>query len=158
VLPVVQRAADRLRLPQPAIAASPDLGGPQVVHVPVWWWVEPASWTTRSATAAIPALAISVEATPTRVTWHTGDGTTITCAGPGTPWSAGRDPDAASPTCGHTYTTTSASAPGGVYQLRAELTWRITWSGGGMSGTIPAITTSTTTRVTVTELRSVITR
>jgi hypothetical protein len=27
-----------------------------------------------------------------------------------------------------------------------------------MSGTIPAITTSTTTRVTVTELRSVITR
>lgn len=151
VEPVVQRAVDLLTIPQPQIAASPGFDAVQVVRVPVWWWIEPGSWRTLTATASIPALAITVEATPAQVTWHAGDGVSITCHGPGTPWTADRDPGAASPTCGHTYTTA------GAHPVRADLSWAISWSGGGMAGTLPAITTSATVPVTVVELRSVVT-
>jgi hypothetical protein len=154
---VAQRAVDLLTIPRPQIAASPALDAVQVVRVPVWWWIEPGTWHARTATAAIPALAITVEAAPTQVTWHAGDGTSITCHGPGTAWSPHRDPAAASPTCGHTYTTASRNHPAGAYPLRAELSWAISWSGGGMSGTLPAITTSTSAQVSVVELRSVVT-
>jgi hypothetical protein len=153
----VQRAIDRLTIPPPAIAASPALTSPQLVHVPVWWWIEPGWWNTRTATASIPALTITARATPTHVTWYPGDGTSLTCTGPGTPWTANRDPAEPSPTCGHTYTTSSRTSPGGAYTLRAVVTWQVSWSGGGMNGTIPAITTSSTTQITVTELRSVVT-
>lgn len=154
---IVQRAVDQLTMPRPSIAASPALNSPQVVHVPVWWWIEPGWWNTRTATASIPALTITARATPTQVTWYPGDGTSVTCNGPGTPWSTNRDPAEPSPTCGYTYTTTSRTSPGGTYTLRAVVAWQITWSGGDMSGTVPGITTSSTTQVTVTELRSVTT-
>jgi hypothetical protein len=41
--------------------------------------------------------------------------------------------------------------------VRAELSWAISWTGGGMNGTLPAITTSTTAQLSVVELRSVVT-
>jgi hypothetical protein len=41
--------------------------------------------------------------------------------------------------------------------VQANLTWAISWSGGGMSGALPPITTSTTVEVSVVELRSVVT-
>jgi hypothetical protein len=152
--PVVQQAVDRLAIPQPAIAANPALAAPQLVHVPVWWWIQPDTWTRRSATATIPTLTITAHATPVQATWHAGDGTTTTCAGPGTPWTPHHPPTQPSPTCGHTYTTTPTR---GAYTLRAAITWQITWTGGGITGTLPPITTSTTTPITVTELRAVIT-
>jgi len=148
---VAQRAVDLLTIPQPQVAASPRFEAVQVVRVPVWWWIEPGTWRSRAATASIPALAITVEAAPTQVTWHAGDGSSITCHGPGTPWTPHQDPGAASPTCGHTYTTA------GAYPVQANLTWAISWSGGGMSGALPPITTSTTVEVSVVELRSVVT-
>jgi hypothetical protein len=155
---VVQHAVDRLAIPQPAIATNPGLGA-QVVHVPVWWWIDPGWWTTtRTATASIPALAITAQAEPTSVTWHAGDGSSRTCTGPGTPWTQGTNPAAASSACGHVYTTTSRTSPDGTYALRAEVTWTITWSGDdGTYGTVPTLTTTATTQVTVTELRTVVT-
>ncbi|MFC3500049.1 hypothetical protein ACFOOK_03570 [Micromonospora krabiensis] len=55
------------------------------------------------------------------------------------------------------YTKTSASEPSGKFTVSAVATWDISWSGGGFSGTEPAITTTTTATVTVTELRAVVT-
>jgi hypothetical protein len=135
------------------------LSAAQVVHVPVWWWIDADWWnTTRIATASIPSLTITAQAEPTSVTWHAGDGSSNTCTGPGTPWTPGTNPAADSPTCGHTYTTTSRTSPGGTYTLRAEVTWTINWSGDDNSyGTMPPLTTTTTTTVVVTELRAVIT-
>jgi hypothetical protein len=55
----VQQAVDRLRMPKPAIAANPSLNTRQVVHVPVWWWIEPGWWRTRTASASVPGLTIT---------------------------------------------------------------------------------------------------
>jgi hypothetical protein len=155
---VVQHAVDRLAIPQPQIATNP-LNAAQVVHVPVWWWIDADWWNaTRIATASIPSLTVTAQAEPTSVTWYAGDGSSRTCAGPGTEWKPGTNPAAASPTCGHIYTTTSRTSTGGAYTLRAEVTWTISWTGDDNSyGTMPPLTTTATTTVVVTELRAVIT-
>jgi hypothetical protein len=45
-----------------------------------------------------------------------GDGSTVTCQGAGTPYTSADNPAAASPDCGHTYTSSSAEQPGGAFQ------------------------------------------
>ena len=155
---MIQQAISQLRVPKPVIASNPSLDKPQVVQVPVWWWVQPGLWRQHTATASLPGISITARATPTKIVWHAGDGTTTTCSGPGTPWNANNGPTAASPTCGHRYTTTSRTNPGGKYELRAAVTWNITWSGGGISGTEPPIATGSSADIEVTELRTVITR
>lgn len=155
---LLQRAVSQLHVPQPGLAASPSLTAPQVVRVPVWWWLQPGSWAPQSATASLPGIAITATATPTTVTWDAGDGTATTCDGPGTPWTAAYPPSAASPTCGHVYTSTSRTASGGKFTVRASISWTITWAGGGMAGTELPATTTATADVQVTELRAVITK
>lgn len=152
-----RRAVSQLRFPEPGISASPLLTAPQVVQVPVWWWVEPDSWRTQTATAALPGITFTARATPQKITWDAGDGTRTECTGPGTPWTSNYAPTAPSPTCGHTYRTTSKRAPGGRFTLRAVTTWAITWEGAGLTGTEPAVTTTATAGVEVIEVRAVIT-
>jgi hypothetical protein len=155
---ITQRAVDNLTMSRPVIAANPALTTKQFVHVPVWWWVQPGWWQTQNARASAGGLTITAKAVPRKITWYAGDGTSTVCTGPGTPWTTSVDPIAASPTCGHTYTTTSANSPRGRFTVRAVATWDVSWSGGGLSGTEPAITTTTTVTVTVAEQRAVITR
>ncbi|WP_246002510.1 hypothetical protein [Allorhizocola rhizosphaerae] len=156
---ITDRAIDNLSMPRPVIAANPSLATRQVVHVPVWWWVQPGWWQAQTATASAGGLTITARATPKKVTWYAGDGTSTICNGPGTPWTGSAAPTSASPTCGHTYTVPSASEanPDGKFQLRVVVSWDITWSGGGLSGSVPGVTTATTTEVIVTQLRAVIT-
>jgi hypothetical protein len=155
---VTQRAVDNLTIPRPVVAANPSLTTRQFVHVPVWWWVQPGWWQTQTARASAGGLTIEAKAAPRKITWYAGDGSSVVCNGPGTPWTTSVDPLSASPTCGHTYTKTSAGSPGGTFTLRAVATWDVSWSGGGFSGTEPAITTTTTANVTVTEQRAVVAR
>ncbi|MFI9641426.1 hypothetical protein ACIG87_15400 [Micromonospora sp. NPDC051925] len=154
---ITQRAVDNLTMPRPVIAASPALATKQFVHVPVWWWVQPGWWQTQTANASAGGLTITAKAVPRKITWYAGDGTNTVCTGPGTPWSASTNPTSPSPTCGHIYNTTSADSPAGMFTVRAVATWDVSWSGGGLSGTEPNITTTTSANVTVTELRAVIT-
>jgi len=154
---LTQRAVDQLTMPRPVIAANPALTTKQFVHVPVWWWVQPGWWQTQTARASAAGLTITAKAVPRKITWYAGDGTSTVCTGPGTPWTASANPSSASPTCGHTYTKTSANSPGGKFTVRAVATWDVSWSGGGLTGTEPAITTTTTVSVTVAELRAVVT-
>ena len=156
---ITDRAIDRLSMPRPVIAANPSLTAKQFVHVPVWWWVQPGWWQTQTATASAAGLTITARAAPQKITWYAGDGTSTVCRGPGTPWTGSAAPTSPSPTCGHTYTSASTSDanPDGKFHLRAVVTWNITWSGGGLSGSVPGVTTATTAEVTVTQLRAVIT-
>jgi hypothetical protein len=71
-----------------------------------------------------------------------GDGATVTCTGAGTPFQPGTDPKAPSPTCGHTYRTSSASQPGQAFPVTATVHWTVTWSGAGQGGTFPDMTTT----------------
>lgn len=147
---LAQRAVDRLRLPQPGIEASPE--ATQLVHLPTWLWVTESSWAQQSASASVPGLTVTARATPVEARWATGDGDTVTCTGPGTPWQAGADPKTASPDCGHTYTRPSDDE----VEAQVTVTWRITWSGGGVSGTAPDMTTTATTTWPVLESQTVL--
>lgn len=153
---LAQSARSQLRLPAPGIRTNPDVARMVLVRVPVWLWVDPATWGTRSATAAVPGVTVTATATPTSVRWSFGDGTTdLTCAGPGKPWTPGTDPRAASP-CGHTYTRSSAAAPGQVFRLRATVTWSVAWSGPGGGGTLAPLTTTATTAVRIAQSQAIV--
>ncbi|WP_422647337.1 hypothetical protein [Actinoalloteichus caeruleus] len=142
-------ARDQLRLPSPEVRLSP--ADEQLVHLPTWLWLTPPSWGEQSASASVPGISVTAFARPRAVTWTTGDGATITCDGPGTPFPADGDPEAASPDCGHVYRTASVGEPGAEFAVTATVHWTISWSGGGDSGTFPELTTETTTSVRVVE-------
>jgi hypothetical protein len=85
-----------------------------------------------------------------------GDGSTRTCDGPGTAWTAGTDPKAASPDCGYVYLHSSAGAPGGTYTVTVTVTWQVTWEGAGQTGTVPGLETTGQLQTRVQESQAVI--
>lgn len=144
---LAQRAYEQLQLPEPAIEASPS--GDQLVQVPTWLWLE--YWGEVSATASVPGVSVTATAHPESVEWSMGDGTTVECTGPGTPYRAQADPSSPSPDCGHTYHSSSAGQPDEAYPVSVEVRWTVTWVGAGQSGTFPGLTTEATTSFRVEE-------
>jgi hypothetical protein len=136
---LADEAVKALRLPTPAIRVNPAPPAPQIVFLPTWVWVGAGSWGRRAATASVPGMSVTATADPVRLVLSPGDGAAETCTGPGTAWTTGADPATASGTCGHTYT---AVPSGGVWTLRATVTWNVSWTGGGVAGTAPAMTTT----------------
>jgi hypothetical protein len=135
---VAQMAHKQLRLPAPTISANPT--GDQLVNLPTWMWLS-SGWRPVSATASVPGVSVTATATPTSVIWAMGDGTTVTCNGAGTPYSAA-DPEAPSPDCGHVYRRSSASQSGQAFPVTATVYWIVSWSGAGQGGTFPDMTTA----------------
>jgi hypothetical protein len=151
------QAESKLTLVKPLVDSSPAPGKAQVVQLPTWAWMPKAQWAPVSATASVPGESVTATASPDRLSFSWGDGTSSTCQGPGTPYVAGSsDPSAASPTCGHTYRITSASATDQQFPVTATLSWKITWAGGGQSGTFPDLATATTVHWTVEQVESVL--
>jgi hypothetical protein len=138
---LAQLAVRYLRLPDPVIRSSPAPGALQLTRLPVWLWVASGAWQPQSKTAQVPGESVTATAAPVSAAWSMGDGTTVTCKGPGTPYSGG-NPAAASPTCGHTYEESSAGQPGGAYRVTVTITWDITWKGiGGAGGALAPLQT-----------------
>jgi len=127
-------ARQTLGLPSPVIRSSPAQNALQLTNLPTWLWINPAEWVPESKTATVPGESVTATATPVSVTWHPGDGSTVTCQGAGTPYTVADNPAAASPDCGHTYTSSSAGQPGGAFQATATITWDVTWQGAGGAG------------------------
>ncbi|WP_225638387.1 ATP/GTP-binding protein [Streptomyces solaniscabiei] len=143
---LAQRAVDSMKLTGPDIA-SPRPDGRYTVGVPMWLWVRQGGTTYGPATATASAGAVTVTATAkvTSIRWTMGDGATVTCAGPGTPYR-GSEGMADSPDCGHRYTRTSSGQPGERFPLTATSTWTVDWEvagGGADSGQFTEIRTST---------------
>ncbi|HWO67482.1 MAG TPA: hypothetical protein VNO31_46360 [Umezawaea sp.] len=136
---LAQVARKQLRLPSPSIAANP--AGDQLVNLPTWMWLS-GGWGPVSATARVPGVSVTAIATPTSVTWAMGDGSTVHCTGAGTPYTAGTDPTAPSPDCGHVYRRSSANQAGQAYPVTATVHWTVTWSGAGQGGTFPDLATT----------------
>lgn len=147
---LAEAAYTQLRLPTPAIRSNP--AGPHLVNLPTWLWVDESTWGSRSATASVPGVSVTATATPTRVVWSMGDGTSFSCAGPGTPFPAGGDPAAGSPDCGHVYRSSSAAEPDQVFVVGATVYWTVRWSGAGQRGTFGELSTSDSTRLRVVEV------
>ena len=141
-----------LVLPQPH--TSPPADAPQLVGFPVWLWVDGAVWQEFEAHAGVSGVTVSVVAHPDHVTWKMGDGTTVTCDGPGTPWGPGAGD---SSDCSHTYQFVSADEPGGRYQSSVTVTWTVTWSAStGQSGELPPASRTSGFSLLVTERQAVI--
>jgi hypothetical protein len=146
---LAQVAHNQLRLPSPRIEANP--AGEQLVNLPTWLWLDRGGWGPVSATASVPGVSVTATARPTSVTWAMGDGSTVTCKGPGTPYGASGSPKSSSPTCGYTYHSSSAGQPGQAYAVSATVHWTVTWSGAGQTGAFPDMTTTSNAAFRVAE-------
>jgi len=140
------RAMASIRLLGADIQMAPDPAGTGLVGLPVWMWtnVNANTWGPISASASDAGLSVSITARAASIEWSMGDGSTVTCDNPGTPYEA-RFGKSQSPTCGHVYTAPSRNRPGGVYAVQTTTTWRVAWAGGGASGVITTQRQSQTT-------------
>ena len=85
-------ARQTLGLPSPVIRSSPAQDALQLTNLPTWLWINPAEWVPESKTATVPGESVTATATPVSVTWHPGDGSTVTCQGAGTPYTSADNP------------------------------------------------------------------
>jgi hypothetical protein len=147
-------ARQRLTLPAPVVRFSP--ATTQVVRVPTWMWIDASSWTAPSSTLAVPGVSVTVRAHPIGSIWTMGDGTTVRCAGPGTPFDAATDDPAHGSTCSHTYNVSSANEPGGVFTGAVTVTWRAaaTVTGVSGSGQLPNLTRTQSFTVRVEQVQA----
>lgn len=150
---VAQRAVESMNLQAISIGSSIEPGEVGIVGVPVWLWVsDPAESTfgpnTRTATAG--GVSVTARAHVDRIEWDMGDGESITCHTPGTPWAAshGLDP---SPDCGHTYQRESGAQPNSAFRVTATSYWVVDWEGAGQSGTLTLAGLVAETEVTIGE-------
>ncbi|MGW7097615.1 ATP/GTP-binding protein [Streptomyces sp. NPDC054874] len=125
---VARQAVESMRLTGPVIE-NPRAEGRYVVGMPFWMWATPSPRTYGPVSASATAGGVTVTATAkvTTVRWAMGDGTTITCHGPGTPYTPEKG-KSMSPDCGHRYERTAHDKPGEKYRGTATATWTITWT------------------------------
>jgi hypothetical protein len=149
------QAINALPIRSPLIGIAPSQAGAGLVGLPVWMWTEvtPETWGPISATAAVPGLSVTATANATKIDWTMGDGQSITCANPGTPYEA-RFGNTSSPTCGYRYGTTSAQH-GGRFTITAITTWHIHWAGGGQEGDLDVTRPATIATIEIDELQVV---
>ncbi|MFE5334758.1 hypothetical protein ACFQ8E_02495 [Isoptericola sp. NPDC056573] len=148
---IARRAFAALPLTAIDIGIVPEDGPGRVglVGMPTWMWARSPTANQvgpRETSATDQGLTVSLDARVDRVVWDMGDGTTVTCDGPGTPYqdSYGKKE---SPDCGHTYTRQ------GEYQVTATTYWVADWTGGDQSGQLTDDFTSPATTITVGELQ-----
>ena len=123
-------------LGSPNIRLNPSANQDQLVNVTTWLWLNGASWTPVSATASAGGVTVTTTAVPQKVVWTMGDGGSVTCAGPGTPYDPSR-PDA-QPSCSYTYRRSSAGQPDGTFTITATESWLVSWTATGVPAGMPA--------------------
>jgi hypothetical protein len=118
---------------------APGNGKPGLVNTPVMLWLDPVNGngnygdTYASAakpltvTASVPGLSVTATVWSPKVTWQMGDGGTVVCPDAGTAYTG-------TLVNGCTYTYSKASA---AYAVNAQVSWTVSWAGGGASGTFP---------------------
>ncbi|GGM23852.1 hypothetical protein ACFFX1_10320 [Dactylosporangium sucinum] len=145
------QAINQLPIRGPIINTAPDAGGTGVVGLPVWIWTPAteATWGPSSRTASVPGLSVTATATASKIVYRMGDGASVTCLAPGTPYTVPSEPvpdsrQLKSPDCG--YDGYPAPTPGDSrYTITGTTTWQIHWVGGGQSGDLTVTRTSTAT-------------
>jgi hypothetical protein len=123
---VAEQAAKELGFGSPTIEMAPPDGSPQLVGVASWLWIAPGEWHTLTASASAGPVTTTATATPSKVVWEMGDGDSVTCDGPGTPYSAS-DPNATTD-CSYTWPDP------GTFTVTATVYWSVTWAATGVAG------------------------
>lgn len=156
------KAADELTLPSPVISLNPSSFS--VVNLSSWLWIDPLSWHAFSATATAGGVTATATAVPETISWSMGDGHTVICNGPGTPYQPAIPPGAQSTDCSYTYRSSSAGQPSadgdlndGAFPVVSTISWRVTWSSTGAAGggALPPLHTSANVPVRVEQVESV---
>ena len=123
---VGEQAVQQLGLGSLSIEMAPPSGSTQLVGVATWLWIDPGAWADKTATASAGTVTATATAAPTRVVWDMGDGDTLTCDGPGTPYSAAD----ANGTSDCSYTWPAA----GSFTVTATVYWSVSWTAVGAAG------------------------
>jgi hypothetical protein len=123
---VAQQAVKQLGFVSPTIEMAPPDGSPQLVGVASWLWLAPGAWQTLTASASAGPVTTTATATPSKVVWDMGNGDTVTCDGPGTPYSSA----APNATTDCSYTWPQA----GTFTVTATVYWSVTWRAAGAPG------------------------
>lgn len=155
---IVVRRMD-LRAADIGIVPEDRPGSIGAVGAPVYMWTDrgPATFGPQTLTGSAGGVTITATARVARIVWTMGDGATVTCRTPGTPYED-RYGFTPSPDCGHRYTRTSAGQPGNAYPVTATSFWVVDWTGpGGSAGRITLNLTSRTS-IQVGELQALVTR
>jgi hypothetical protein len=148
---LARRAFNELPLLYPRPRTAPPVTAKQLVGVKTWLWVDPADWVDQSATASIVGLSATVTARPSKVIWKMGDGTTVTCNGPGTPYNNSRPDNEQSSDCSHIY------QHDGIYTVLATIVWTVSWTAtNGQGGVLANVQRSTQFPLTVEQRQAVI--
>ncbi|WP_189828260.1 ATP/GTP-binding protein [Streptomyces finlayi] len=137
---LAQQAIDTMTLKGPSIGITPKPGGKGVVGMPVYLWTAqtPETYGPNTATATAGAVTVTATAKVSKIVWEMGDGKTVTCTNPGTPYRPefGKQP---SPDCGHRYAQPSSTTPSGKYHVTATSTWTVDWQGAGQTGQLTEV-------------------
>jgi hypothetical protein len=123
---VAQQAASRLAFGSPTIEMAPPDGDPQLLGVTTWLWIDPGAWQDKTASATAGTVTATATAAPSKVVWDMGNGDSVTCEGPGTPYSAS-DPNATTD-CSYTW------PQAGSYTVTATVYWSVSWTAVGAAG------------------------
>ena len=154
---LAQLAVRYLRLPDPVIRSSPAPGALQLTELPTWLWVAPAVWQPRVEDSAGPRRVGHRDRDPGVGVLADGrrqDGHLPRPRHRRTPRVT--IPRQRSPTCGYTYTRSSAGQPHAAYHVTATITWDITWTGpGGAGGALPPLFTAAAAAMRVAESQAV---
>ncbi|PZS32189.1 MAG: hypothetical protein DLM61_07275 [Pseudonocardiales bacterium] len=160
---LAQRAAASFRFPKPSGHRSPSetlrYQGYPFSYVQLWlfYWTDPGTWRTLTATARAGGVFATVTAKPVSLTYDPGDGSSaVSCGGPGRPWTdadGNRAPSGGA--CGYQYKAVTSSP----ITSTQTITWKITWVGsGGTSGALPDQSTSKSGQLNVMQIQTVVTR
>jgi hypothetical protein len=160
---LAQQAFNSIHFPRPSGDRSPSqdqlYAGYPFTYVGLWtyFWTDPSTWHTLSATAAAAGLSATVSAEPVALIYDPGDGrSAATCDGPGRPW---RDSDGNSApsggACGYQYRDVTS----GPITSTQTIVWKITWTGtGNTGGQFPQLSTSTSGQLQVMQIQTMVTR
>jgi hypothetical protein len=159
---VAQQAENSMRLPSPQIETNPTTRA--VVNLPTWLWLDQGAWTPESVSASVGTVTATATATPERVQWTMGDGGSVVCEGPGTPYQPSVPAQSQVTNCSYTYGRSSAGEPSPTgdpndagFPVTATITWGVTWTAQGVQagGVLNPLTTSSSTSLPVEQIQSV---
>ncbi|MET8446961.1 hypothetical protein [Streptomyces sp. NPDC005209] len=154
-------AYKEIRVPSTKVTLAP--ANTTKVNLPTWAWLDGAQFKPVSVTASVPVLGISATTTAEpmslKIDPGTADAETYPSSGVcqisngsiGEPYAKGKANQ--TPPCGVKYLRSSGT---GSYQLRATISWKISWTGtGGTGDRLPDGTFGATQNVTVQEIQAV---
>lgn len=155
-------AYDKIKVPDTEVELKPQ--AKSTVNLPTWAWLDKGTFKDVTVRADLPGTGLWAETTAKPVALHlepgTDDAETHPASGDceindngsiGAPYTKGASGEV--PPCGITYLR---AADGKPYQLKASITWEISWEGtGGAKGDLPNGTFETTQDMNVQEVQSV---